>query len=47
MSTEKIIRKKMKELKERFPSIGEQVEHELIPLTGEEVKPITTKKKKE
>jgi len=46
MSTEKIIKKKIKELKERLPS-AENVEHELIPLTGEEVKPITTKKKKE
>ncbi len=46
MTTEKIIKKKIKELKEKFPSLPESVEHELIPLSGEEVKPITTKKKK-
>ena len=47
MSTEKIIKKKIKELKERFPSLAESEEHELVPLSGEEVKPITTKKKKD
>jgi len=46
MSTEKIIKKKIKELEEKFPSLAESVEHELIPLSGEEVKPITTRRKK-
>jgi|GEM_PF-1466774 hypothetical protein len=47
MSVEKVIKKKLKEFKERFPSLEEeQIERELIPLPGEEKIPIMTKKKK-
>lgn len=46
MPAEEIIKKKLKKLKEVFPSIDEKrIERELIPLPGEEI-PITTKKKK-
>ncbi|MEM5815001.1 MAG: hypothetical protein QXD89_00740 [Candidatus Aenigmatarchaeota archaeon] len=36
---EKIIRKKLKELKEKFPQVDiENLEKELIPLNGKEIK---------
>jgi hypothetical protein len=46
MSREKFIKKKIEELKEKFPDIEEKtLERELIPLEGKEVG-IKTKKKK-
>jgi hypothetical protein len=46
MSREKFIKKKIEELKEKFPEIDENIlERELIPLEGKEVG-IKTKKKK-
>ena len=46
MPTEKVIKKKIKELEERFPGTAEQVEHELLPMQGEEPRIITKKRKK-
>ena len=46
MEREKYIKKKIKELKERFPDLNEkQLERDLIPLEGKEIG-IKTKKKK-
>jgi hypothetical protein len=46
MEREKFIKKKIRELKEKIPSIDEnQLERELVPLEGKEVG-IKTKKKK-
>ena len=46
MDREKFVRKKLKELKERFPDIDEKaLERELIPLEGREIG-IKTKRKK-
>jgi hypothetical protein len=46
MEREKFIKKKIKELKEKFPEIDEKaLERELIPLEGREIG-IKTKKKK-
>ena len=42
---DKLIKKKLKKLKEVFPG-SEHIERELLPLQGEEVK-IKTKKKKD
>jgi hypothetical protein len=47
MSVENIIKKRLKRLKENFPGTDEkQIERELIPVSGEEIQPITTRKKK-
>ena len=47
MSTEKLIKGRIKRLKEVFPDLDEkQIERELIPLQGEEIQPTTVKKKK-
>jgi hypothetical protein len=48
MSINTAIKKKIKELKERFPGMDEErLEKELIPLRPEEeIQPITVKKKK-
>lgn len=47
MSTEEIIKKRLKKLKETHPELNEkQLERELIPLSGEEVKIKTMKKRK-
>ena len=44
---ETMIKKRIKKLKEVFPDMDEkQLERELLPLPGEEVKPKTLKKKK-
>lgn len=45
MTAEEIIKKSIKRFKKRFPGM-EGLEKELIPLTGEEVKIRTVKKKK-
>ncbi|MGC8993320.1 MAG: hypothetical protein ACP5JK_00895 [Candidatus Aenigmatarchaeota archaeon] len=46
MEREKYIKKKIKELKERFPDLNEkQLERDLIPLEGKEIG-IKTKKKR-
>ena len=41
---EEIIKKFLKRAKSRFPVEG--LERELIPLPGEEIRPVTVKKKK-
>ncbi len=49
MEIEKILRKRLKKLKERFPGLHEEeIEKELIPLRGEEelLKPKVGKRKK-
>ncbi len=47
MTVEEIIRKKIKKLKEVHPELNEeQLERELIPLSGDEVSIKTLKKKK-
>lgn len=40
-----IIKKFLKKLKKKFPGIEEEIEKELIPLKGEEIKPIKKKRK--
>lgn len=47
MVKEEIIKKSLKKLKEKYPSLEvERLEKELIPLSGEEVQPRIGKKKK-
>ncbi len=44
---EHFVKKKLKKLKERFPSVDvKQIEKELYPLEGEEIVPKIGKKKK-
>jgi hypothetical protein len=43
MSDADMIKKKLKKLEERFPESAKDIEHELLPLQGEEVR---IKKKK-
>lgn len=45
MTVDNLIKKKIKKLEERFPGTGEDLEKELIPLSGEEVRPMIKKKK--
>jgi len=47
MVEEEIIKKSLKKLKQRYPSLPiERLEKELIPLSGEEIQPRVVKKKK-
>ena len=47
MSVEELIRKRIKKLKEVHPELNEeQLERELIPLSGEDVRIKTLRKKK-
>ncbi len=47
MSVEELIRKRIKKLKEIHPELNEeQLERELIPLSGEDVRIKTLRKKK-
>lgn len=46
MTIDTVIKKRIKKLKEAFPDLDEkQLERELIPLSGEEIKPKILKKK--
>lgn len=45
---EEFVKKKLKKMKEKFPHMDtEQIEKELYPLEGEEIKPKVVKKKEE
>ncbi|MFH0829825.1 MAG: hypothetical protein V1887_01525 [Candidatus Aenigmatarchaeota archaeon] len=43
---EELVRKKLKRLEELTGERQENIEHELIPLPGENITPLTTKKRK-
>jgi hypothetical protein len=45
MTLENIIKNRIKKIKRNFPEMNDQLERELIPLSGEEIMPKTLKKK--